>query len=194
MRLVGIQDNMPITRVMKAMLPTPMRSPSTRVRTIRMKSVGMLSRASVMRMRTLSIQPELYPDMVPTVMPMTTLMQAASSPMRREIWPPNRVRRNMSRPTSSVPKGCSQEGALRMAWTSMRFAASSDTKRDTPKLATTMNRSTTRLAMAGRWRTKRRRKLGPQRLGGTLQGRGHSQIRHGRRVGQPGIAPGAGHE
>src|SRR3990170_8662870 len=95
--------------------------------------------------------------MSPRKRPMVVAIPVATKPTSMEILAPWTIRERTSRPSSSVPRGCSAEGGARIRRMSIFFGSWSVTRDG--KAATTKSRAmTTPPATARRFRKSLRRK------------------------------------
>ena len=76
---------------------------------------GQASMASTTRPTTASTRPPANPASSPTGTPMPPAISTDTTPASSDARVPNTTRDSTSRPFSSVPIGCCQDGALRMA-------------------------------------------------------------------------------
>ena len=77
-------------------------------------SQGITRNQSVSRMRTESVNPPRYPEMIPIADPITIETTVASRPTIREILEPHTTRDSTERPMLSVPNGYSKLGGARI--------------------------------------------------------------------------------
>src|SRR5262249_11975126 len=97
---------------------------------------------SVRRMRVASTQPLRYPPTAPTSVPNAEARSADRTPIDNETRAPHSTRVSTSRPSSSVPNQCANDGAARrLARSSDSGAYGETTGASTARRATTARRT-----------------------------------------------------
>ena len=116
---------------------------------------GTDSMASAMRDSTASTHPPTNPASSPSGTPMSTAPSTETTPAISEARAPQMRRESTSRPFSSVPSGCAQEGGLRMRDQLVSIGSYGATQG--ARMATSTKASTTTSPnTASLWRRKRR--------------------------------------
>ena len=84
--------------------------PSTATSAIASRMPGNASSTSIIRPSASSTHPPAYPATAPTIVPTVAEIDTTASPTISEIRAPMSRRARMSRPSSSRPNGCCQDG------------------------------------------------------------------------------------
>ena len=128
-------------------------------------SRGNARKMSVSRIRTASTQPPKYPAGSPISRPIGTTIRLTSTTMVSVMRAPNAMRAMMSRPSSSVPKGCAQENGCNRS-SSTWVSAVDGSATNGAAMAITTNRTTIAsptMPSVLRWKASQARNQPPSR-------------------------------